>query len=76
MLAMAKKRVPPDLSVLTRSELEGVVLPLWGRLDALESKVNKTRDNSRKPPLSDGLLKKASSLREPWASRQTVAKPT
>ena len=26
MLVMAKKRPPPDLSALTRSELEGVVL--------------------------------------------------
>nr|WP_229224884.1 DUF6444 domain-containing protein [Duganella violaceicalia] len=35
------------------------------RLDALESKVNKTSQNSSKPPSSDGLAKKTSSLREP-----------
>ena len=65
MLAMAKKRTPPDLSALTRGELEGVVLSLWERLEALESKVNKTSQNSSKPPSSDGLVKKTSSLREP-----------
>lgn len=62
---MAKKRTPPDFSALTRGELEGVVLSLWERLDALESKVNKTSQNSSKPPSSDGLVKKTSSLREP-----------
>jgi transposase len=38
---------------------------LFARLDALESKVNKTSQNSRKPPSFDGLAKKLSSLREP-----------
>ncbi len=61
---MAKKRTPPDLSALTRGELEGVVLTLWERLDALESKVAKNSNNSSQPPSSDGL-RKTKSLREP-----------
>ena len=54
---MAKKRTPPDLSALTRGELEGVVLTLWERLEALESKVAKNSNNSSQPPSSDGLRK-------------------
>ncbi|WP_081611998.1 IS66 family transposase [Janthinobacterium sp. CG3] len=61
---MAKKRSPPDLSALTRGELEGVVLTLWERLEALESKVAKNSHNSSQPPSSDGL-RKTNSLREP-----------
>lgn len=64
MLVMAKKRTPPDLSALTRGELEGVVLTLWERLEALESKVAKNSHNSSQPPSSDGL-RKTNSLREP-----------
>ena len=41
------------------------MLSLWERFDALESKVNKTSQNSSKLPSSDGLAKKTSSLREP-----------
>lgn len=37
---------------------------LLARLEALESKVNKNSGNSSKPPSSDGLAKKTSSLRE------------
>ncbi|MCE3602704.1 DUF6444 domain-containing protein [Massilia sp. P8910] len=43
---MAKKRTPPDLSALTRGEREAVVLTLWERLEALESKVAKNSLNS------------------------------
>ncbi|MES2741627.1 MAG: DUF6444 domain-containing protein [Pseudomonadota bacterium] len=49
---MAKKRTPPDLSALTRGELEGLVLTLWERLEALESKVAKNGCNSSQPPSS------------------------
>ena len=68
MLAMAKKRTPPDLSALTRGELEGVVLTLWERLEALESKVAKNSRNSSQPPSSDGL-RKTNSLREPSGNK-------
>lgn len=64
MLVMAIKRSPPDFSALTRAELESVVLALWERLEALESKVAKNSRNSSQPPSSDGL-RKTNSLREP-----------
>ena len=69
---MAKKRTPPDLSALTRGELEGVVLTLWERLEALESKVAKHSNNSSQPPSSDGL-RKTKSLREPSGKLATRA---
>lgn len=62
---MAKKTLAPDLSVLSHEEKDTLILSLFARLDALESKVNKTSQNSSKPPSSDGLAKKTSSLREP-----------
>lgn len=68
MLAMSKKRTPPDLSALTRGELEGVVLTLWERLEALESKIAKNSRNSSQPPSSDGL-RKTNSLREPSGNK-------
>ena len=39
-------------------------MTLLARLEALESKVNKNSYNSSKPPSTDGLAKKTSSLRE------------
>lgn len=68
MLVMAKKLTPPDLSALTRGELEGVVLTLWERLEALESKAGKNSRNSSQPPSSDGL-RKTKSLREPSGNK-------
>jgi len=65
---MAKKSTPPDLSALTRGELEGVVLTLWERLEALESKVAKNSRKSSQPPSSDGL-RKTNSLREPSGNK-------
>lgn len=62
---MAKKPPAPDLSVLSHEEKDTLILSLFARLDALESKVNKTSENSSKPPSSDGLAKTTSSLREP-----------
>lgn len=65
MPGMKKKPPRPDLTELTRGELEDIVVTLWDRLAALESKVNKTSHNSSKPPSSDGLAKKTTSLRQP-----------
>lgn len=65
---MTKKRTPPDFSALTRGELEGVVLTLWERLEALESKVAKNSRNSSQPPSTDGL-RKTNSLREPSGNK-------
>ena len=62
---MAKTPPAPDLSILSHEEKDTLILSLFARLDALESKVNKTSQNSSKPPSSDGLVKKTSSLREP-----------
>ena len=58
-----KKCTLPDLSSLTRGELEGIVLNLWERLEALESKVTKSSRSSSQPPFTDGLCK-TTSLRE------------
>ena len=64
MLVMKKKPSPPDLTDLTRGELEVIIVTLWDRLAALETKVDKNSSNSSKPPSSDGLVKKTRSLRE------------
>lgn len=63
-----KKRPLPELSALTRGELEGVVLILLQQLEALESKVTKSSRNSSQPPSSDGLHK-TNSLREPSGNK-------
>ena len=54
---MTKQRTPSDLSALTCGKLEGVVLTLWERMEALESKVAKNIRNSSQPPPTDGLRK-------------------
>lgn len=64
MRVMKKKPSPPDLTDLTRGELEVIIVTLWDRLVALETKVDKHSSNSSKPPSSDGLAKKTRSLRE------------
>ncbi|WP_307719733.1 DUF6444 domain-containing protein, partial [Massilia psychrophila] len=56
MLVMKKKPSPPDLTDLTRGELEVIIVTLWDRLVALETKVDKNSSNSSKPPSSDGLV--------------------
>ncbi|WP_307726915.1 DUF6444 domain-containing protein, partial [Massilia psychrophila] len=58
MLVMKKKPSLPDLTDLTRGELEVIIVTLWDRLVALETKVDKNSSNSSKPPSSDGLVKK------------------
>ena len=61
---MATKPTAPDLTGLSHEQKDILILTLLARLEALESKVNKTSSNSSKPPSSDGLAKKTSSLRE------------
>jgi transposase len=63
MLVMVKKSPPPELAGLTHAEKDVIILTLWARLEALESKANKDSRNSSKPPSSDGLAKKTRSLR-------------
>jgi len=53
-----------DLTDLTRGELEVIIVTLWKRLAALETKVDKNLSNSSKPPSSNGFVKKALPLRE------------
>ncbi|MES2260994.1 MAG: DUF6444 domain-containing protein [Pseudomonadota bacterium] len=64
-LVMVKKSPPRNLSGLRHGEKDILILTLLAHLDSLESKVHKNSDNSSKPPSSDGLTKKMSSLREP-----------
>lgn len=61
---MATKPSSPDLTGLSHEQKDILILTLLARLGALESKVNKNSGNSSKPPSSDGLSKKTSSLRE------------
>lgn len=61
---MATKLTSPDLTGLSHEQKDILILTLLARLEALESKVNKNSSNSSKPPSSDGLAKKTSSLRE------------
>ena len=61
---MATKSSTPDLTGLSHEQKDILILTLLARLEALESKVNKNSSNSSKPPSSDGLAKKTSSLRE------------
>ena len=61
---MATKPTAPDLTGLSHEQQDILILTLLARLEALESKVNKTSSNSSKPPSSDGLAKKTRSLRE------------
>ena len=61
---MATKPSSPDFTGLTYEQKDILILTLLARLEALESKVNKNSCNSSKPPSSDGLAKKTSSLRQ------------
>ena len=61
---MATKPSSPNLTGLTHEQKDILILTLLARLEALESKVNKNSSNSSKPPSSDGLAKKTSSLRQ------------
>lgn len=63
MLVMVKKQPHPDLSTLTHAEKDAFILALLARLEALEGMLHNDSHNSSKPPSSDGLAKKTSSLR-------------
>jgi transposase len=74
MLFMAQKYLLPDLSTLTDSEKEALILSLFTRLEALESLVRKDNHNSSKPPSSDGRGKKTRSLREVSGKKRGVTR--
>lgn len=61
---MKKKPTPPDLSKLSEAEKDTMILTLLERLALLEQAVYKDSHNSSKPPSSDGLNKKTTSLRQ------------
>ena len=61
---MKQKPSELDLSTLTPSEKDALILTLLARLEVLEAMMRKDSHNSSKPPSSDGLGKKTRSLRE------------
>lgn len=68
---MPPKLPRPDLSTLSGAQKDELIMVLfdhldamWQRVEALEARVHKNSANSSKPPSSDGLTKKTSSLRE------------
>ena len=61
---MPPKPPRPDLTQLSHTDKARLIDALFARLDAVEAKLGMNSDNSSKPPSSDGLAKKTSSLRE------------
>jgi transposase len=70
---MVQKLPRPDLSKLSESDKDTLIMTLfdhidamWKRIETLEGQVRKNSSNSSKPPSSDGLskTKKTQSLRE------------
>jgi transposase len=62
---MPPKPKRPDLSRLPHTDKDDLIVTLFARMEALEARLGMNSDNSSKPPSSDGLAKKTSSLREP-----------
>ncbi|MBC7452288.1 MAG: IS66 family transposase, partial [Massilia sp.] len=60
---MPPKPFRPDLTQLSDTDKDRLVDALFASLDAIEAKLGMNSDNSSKPPSSDGLTKKTSSLR-------------
>lgn len=61
---MPPKPLRPDLTQLSETDKDRLIDALFARLDAVEAKLGMNSDNSSKPPSSDGLAKRTSSLRE------------
>lgn len=57
---------PPRLNLtqLSHEDKDRLIDALFARLDAVEAKLGMNSENSSKPPSSDGLAKKTTSLRE------------
>lgn len=61
---MPPKPKRPDLSRLSDTDKDNLIVTLFARMEALEARLGMNSDNSSKPPSSDGLAKKTNSLRE------------
>ncbi|HEV7821741.1 MAG TPA: DUF6444 domain-containing protein [Burkholderiales bacterium] len=61
---MPPKPKRPDLSRLSHTDKDDLIVTLFARMEALEAKLGMNSDNSSKSPSSDGWAKKTSSLRE------------
>lgn len=61
---MPPKPKRPDLSQLSDTDKDNLIVTLFARMEALEARLGMNSENSSKPPSSDGLAKKTSSLRE------------
>jgi transposase len=65
MQRMPPKPPPPkNLSEMTHAEKDALILLLFARMEALERQLNKDSHNSHKPPSSDGLQRRAQSLKQ------------
>lgn len=64
MIRFMQKKLPtPNLSEMTHSEKDALILALLERLAALENRVNKDSHNSSKAPSSDGPQRRPKSLK-------------
>lgn len=61
---MPPKPKRPDLSRLSDTDKDDLIVTLFARMEALEARLGMNSENSSKPPSSDGLAKKTNSLRE------------
>jgi|GEM_PF-7103537 len=61
---MPPKPKRPDLSRLSDTDKDDLIVTLFARMEALEAKPGMNSENSSKLPSADGLTKKTNSLRE------------